>query len=102
MRAAARAEKTFAYEEAARLYGLALSTLDSVSPPDHRRKCELTLSLASALYSSGEFDRAHDQFEEAAAVAIRLGDTDKQAIASRTRFAASDERATNRRHRVSL
>ncbi len=80
-RAAARAEKTFAYEEAARLYGLALSTLDSTSQSDHRRRCELTLSLASALYSSGEFDRAREQFEKAAAAAIKLGDTDKQAIA---------------------
>ncbi len=80
-RAAARAEKTFAYEEAARLYGLTLSTLDSTSQSDHRRRCELTLSLASALYSSGEFDRAREQFEKAAAAAIKLGDTDKQAIA---------------------
>ena len=80
-RAAARAENTFAYEEAARLYALALRTLDSISHPDHRRRCELTLSLASALYSSGEFDRAREQFETAAAAAIKLGDADKQAIA---------------------
>lgn len=80
-RAAARAERTFAYEEAARLYGLALSTMDSISQPDNRRRCELTLSLASALYSSGEFDRAREQFEKAAAAAIKHGDTDKQAIA---------------------
>jgi eukaryotic-like serine/threonine-protein kinase len=80
-RAAARAEKTFAYEEAARLYSLALRALESISHPDLRRRCELTLSLAGALYSSGEFDRSREQFETAAAAAIKLGDADQQAIA---------------------
>lgn len=81
-RAAARARKTFAYEEAARLFGLALAAVDAGATPDQERRCELMLARANALYLSGDFEQARQTFEQAAAVAIQVGDAERQAIAA--------------------
>lgn len=79
--AAAAAQKTLAYEEAAHLYGMALRALETSLDPDQRRRCELMLSQGSTLYSSGNFDESRSVFKKAAVVATSQGDAHSHAVA---------------------
>jgi DNA-binding SARP family transcriptional activator len=67
-RAAGRASDQLAYEEAARLYGTAL-TLTT----DDRTRCELLLALGDAQARGGDTPGSQESFLEAADVAERLG-----------------------------
>jgi tetratricopeptide (TPR) repeat protein len=63
-----------AYEEAARLYGLALNVLDGW-PGDHRReRCRTLISLGNAHLRAGDQPRARDVYLAAADDARRLRD----------------------------
>ena len=71
-RAADRAGRLLAYEEAARLYGMALAALDSTESADEPTRCELLLALGEAQARSGEMAPAKETFEHAADAASRL------------------------------
>jgi tetratricopeptide (TPR) repeat protein len=71
--AADRALELLAYEEAARLYRIALESLDRASPDDEEARCELLLSLGEAEIRAGETLSAKDAFSDAASIARRLG-----------------------------
>ena len=72
-RAGDRALALLAYEEAARLYSVALETLELVHPPDEQARCELLLAVGESRVCAGEFAAAKTAFLDAAAVARRLG-----------------------------
>jgi tetratricopeptide (TPR) repeat protein len=67
-RAAARAAAQLAYEEAVRLYGMALALV-----PDGRRRCELLLALGDAQARAGDTPGSKGSFREAAEIAGRNG-----------------------------
>ena len=69
-RAARRALDELAYEEAARLYGLALRALGD-DTPEQARRCALLLRLGEAQAKSGEVAAARATFGRAAEVARR-------------------------------
>ena len=71
-RAGERALELLAYEEAARLFRVALHALDRVRPDDEETSCELLLSLGEAEIRAGETQSAKEVFSEAAAIARRL------------------------------
>ena len=68
-RAGESAVKLLAYEEAARLYELALQALDLTQPIDPETRCELLLSLGDALARGGNTPEAKAAFLAAADVA---------------------------------
>ena len=70
-RAAERAMSVLAYEEAARLYEVALRALDQ-APTDQERRCELLLACGNAQTKAGEGNAAHATYREAADVARAL------------------------------
>ena len=72
-RAGARAVGLLAYEEAVRLYRMALAALDSTQSRDALARCELTLALGEALARSGEMGRAKEAFARAATIAKEVG-----------------------------
>ena len=72
-RAADYAMSRFAFEEAARLYRLALDALDQLQPDDSTR-ARLLLSLARAQHLSDEMVAGIDTSLELVQVAARLGD----------------------------
>jgi tetratricopeptide (TPR) repeat protein len=72
-RAGSRAVAILAYEEAVRLYEMALEALDSKDPPDEPTRCELLLSLGEAQARSGEMGSAKETFARAATAARELG-----------------------------
>jgi DNA-binding SARP family transcriptional activator len=72
-RAGKRALEVLAYEEAARLYRIALHALGRVRPDDEETRCELLLSLGEAEIRAGETESAREVFAEAATIARRLG-----------------------------
>jgi DNA-binding SARP family transcriptional activator len=61
-----------AYEEAARLYEMALDALDLTGPTDEKTRCELLLSLGEAQARAGASSLAKKTFWEAADIARRL------------------------------
>jgi DNA-binding SARP family transcriptional activator/tetratricopeptide (TPR) repeat protein len=71
-RAGARALALLAYEEAARLYSMALDALELSAPDDETSRCELLLSLGEAQIRAGDNAAAKEAFLEAAAMARRL------------------------------
>ena len=81
-RAGDRATRLLAYEEAARLYRMALVALDSKPETDEPARCELLLALGDAQARSGEMVIAKETFAAAAAVATRLGSSDRLARAA--------------------
>ena len=81
-RAGDRAIWLLAYEEAARLYGLALAALDSKQGADEAARCELLLALGEAQARSGEMVIAKETFAAAAVVATRLASSDLLARAA--------------------
>ena len=72
-RAGDRALALLAYEEAARLYELALETLERSHPEDEATRCELLLSLGEGHARAGNMAAAKRTFLEAADIARRLG-----------------------------
>ena len=71
-RAGDRALALLAYEEAARLYALALEALELVRASDERTRCELLLSLGEAELRAGNSSAAKEIFLDAAGIARRL------------------------------
>jgi tetratricopeptide (TPR) repeat protein len=71
-RAGDRALALLAYEEAARLYRMALDALD-LGRPDDRTRCELLLSLGEAEARAGNTPAAKEAFLTAAGIARRIG-----------------------------
>ncbi len=82
IRAGDRAIRLLAYEEAVRLYGLALAALDSKPEADEPARCELLLALGEAQARSGEMVLAKETFAAAAVVATRLGSSELLARAA--------------------
>ena len=72
VRAAERASRALAHEEAVRLLRLALDTLDGTEPSDLRR-CELLLALGEAQRSAGDVGGARATLRTSAELAARLG-----------------------------
>jgi eukaryotic-like serine/threonine-protein kinase len=76
-----RAVAQLAYEEAARLYEMALEALQS-KPSDPSARCRLLLALGEAQARGGLMERAREAFLEAADVARSLNLTDELARAA--------------------
>jgi DNA-binding SARP family transcriptional activator len=70
-RAGDRALELLAYEEAVRLYRMALETLARSEAPDEPMRCELLLSLGEAELRAGNGGAAKQIFHEAADIARR-------------------------------
>ena len=73
-RAGDRAATMLAYEEAARHYGRGLQLLGTDSEGADRRRCDLLLRLGDAQWRAGDVAAARSSFEDATAVARRLGE----------------------------
>jgi tetratricopeptide (TPR) repeat protein len=71
-RAGDRALVLLAYEEAARLYEIALEAIDLASPLDERTRCHLLLSLGETRARAGDMAAAKRVFLEAAELSGRL------------------------------
>jgi tetratricopeptide (TPR) repeat protein len=74
IRAAERANRLLAYEEAARHYEQALQALALERPHDPARECRLLLALAHTIWSAGETNTARQTVLRAAEVARQAGD----------------------------
>ena len=72
-RAGERAGRLLAYEEAARLYRMALAALDSKQSADEPTRGEVLLALGEAQARSGEMGPAKETFAQAAGAARELG-----------------------------
>ncbi len=70
--AARRATGVLAYEEAARLYAVALAALEH-APGDAEHRCRLLLALGHAQTKAGDTVEAHGTFRQAADTARALG-----------------------------
>jgi tetratricopeptide (TPR) repeat protein len=70
--AARRATGVLAYEEAARLYAVALAALEQ-APDGAEHRCRLLLALGHAQTKAGDTIEAHDTFRAAADTARALG-----------------------------
>ena len=80
-RAARRAAGVLAYEEAARLYAVALEALDQ-APADPEQRCRLLLALGNAQTRAGDTLEAHETFRRAADTARALGSAELLAFAA--------------------
>lgn len=81
-RAGEQALSQLAYEEAARLYRLALDSIDHSSHPDPTRRCEILLGLGDALTRAGDEAGAKESFLHAAECARAIGRNDYLASAA--------------------
>jgi tetratricopeptide (TPR) repeat protein len=72
-RAGQRASRSLAYEEAARLYRMALAVHDMTASPDDETRAEILLSLGDVQARAGDLDDSRAIFEEAATIARRTG-----------------------------
>jgi DNA-binding SARP family transcriptional activator len=72
-RAGDHALALLAYEEAARLYRMALDALELAHPLNQQTRCELLLALGEAEVRAGEVVSAKRAFLDAAGIARRLG-----------------------------
>lgn len=81
-RAAERADRLLAYEEAVRLYGMALQTLEPVGPSGERTRCDLLLGLGDAQAKAGDEPGAKRTFLQAAGIARTLEPAEKLARAA--------------------
>ena len=72
-RAGRRAGQLLAYEEAVRLYRLALAALDIAAPAADDERCELLVALGDAAARAGDETGARATFLQAADVARRAG-----------------------------
>jgi tetratricopeptide (TPR) repeat protein len=73
VRAGDRAAGLLAYEDAARHYARALRLLPMLEHADGEQRCAVLLRLGDVLWRAGNDQQARRSFEEAAAVASRLG-----------------------------
>jgi tetratricopeptide (TPR) repeat protein len=73
IRAGDRAAGLLAYEDAARHYARALRLLPMLKHADSQRRCAVLLRLGDVQWRAGNDRQARRSFEEAAAVASRLG-----------------------------
>jgi class 3 adenylate cyclase len=96
--AAQRAISLTAYEEAARLYDIALQAHELKGRPDESQRCELLLALGEAHNKAGDRDRAKEVFLRASDTARKLRDAVRLARAAIgfggppwAAFGASDE-----------
>lgn len=71
-----------AYEEAARLYRMALTALSWADTPDLRAECDLHLALGDAASRAGDHDETRRSFVRAGELAEALGDSRSFALAS--------------------
>jgi tetratricopeptide (TPR) repeat protein len=71
--AAKRASSQLGYEEAARLYRLALRALERSDAPDPGRRCDLLLALGDARARAGDDGGAKETFLQAAEISRREG-----------------------------
>jgi DNA-binding SARP family transcriptional activator/tetratricopeptide (TPR) repeat protein len=71
-RAAVQAERMLAYEDAVRLYRLALEALEREGAGDESTRCELLLALGDAETAAGEGAASRDTFFRAAEIARML------------------------------
>ena len=72
-RAADQALRSLAYEEAARLYRMALAVLDSGDRPDDETRTEILLAIGEAEDRAGDMTAARATLLQAAAIARRTG-----------------------------
>jgi hypothetical protein len=72
-RAAEQAVSMLAYEDAARLYRLALAALDRLDVPDRPQRAALELALGEALRCAGDVPAAREVFMQAAGEARAMG-----------------------------
>jgi DNA-binding SARP family transcriptional activator len=78
-RAAEGSLRLLAYEEAARLFAVALRVLDGMESPDQALRCELLLALGDAQARAGDTPGSKQTYREAARVAEELGLSDQLA-----------------------
>jgi DNA-binding SARP family transcriptional activator len=81
-RAGERALELLAYEEAERLFRLALDALASADPGDEATRCRLLISLGDAASRAGDGGASKEAFAAAAAIAQRLGLARELALAA--------------------
>ena len=81
-RAGERAANLLAFEEAVRLYRLALGLLDADEPGERERRCDLLLALGDVQARSGDLPAARETFLHAAELSRDLGSADKLARAA--------------------
>ncbi|MFL5830320.1 MAG: ATP-binding protein [Solirubrobacteraceae bacterium] len=74
-RAGEQATAMLAHEEAAEHYARALEVLERFAPDEDAQRLELLIRLGEATVRAGERPHAWETLREAAALAIRLGDT---------------------------
>jgi class 3 adenylate cyclase len=80
--AAAQALDRFAFEEAVRLYDVALQAMDLAEVPDAERRCDLLLALGDAQWKAGETARARQTLALAANEARTVGSPPRLARAA--------------------
>jgi class 3 adenylate cyclase len=81
-RGAQNAQALLAYEEAARLYQMAIEAVELREPIDEALRCEMLLSLGEAMYGAGLFNRTREAFERAAESARNLASAEHMARAA--------------------
>jgi hypothetical protein len=81
-RAGEQAAGLLAYEEAARLYQMALHALELKAPPDEETRCELLLALGDAEARGGDLVAAKRTFVRAAELAETLDEPEQLARAA--------------------
>jgi DNA-binding SARP family transcriptional activator len=77
-----QAATLLAYEEAARLYRMALDALEVKVPPDEGTRCELLLALGDAVARGGDLPAAKEIFVRAADLARNLDEPEQLARAA--------------------
>jgi DNA-binding SARP family transcriptional activator/tetratricopeptide (TPR) repeat protein len=82
IRAGEQATAMLAHEEAAEHYTRALEVLERFAPDEDAQRLELMIRLGDATVRAGERPQGWETFREAAALAIRLGDTGSLARAA--------------------
>jgi DNA-binding SARP family transcriptional activator len=82
MRAGEQATGMLAHEEAAEHYSRALEVLDRFDPGADVLRCELLIRVGESHVRGGERPLAWETFREAAAIAVRLGDSAQLARAA--------------------
>jgi tetratricopeptide (TPR) repeat protein len=80
--AGSRAAESLAYEEAARLQGMALTALELQESLDETLRVEILLKLGDAQTRAAEDERARETFLRAAGIAKRTGDASQLARAA--------------------
>lgn len=81
--AADRANRLYAYEEAARYYRLALQALESDSRSEPQQRLRLIISIGEALTKAGSWSEAAEILEQAVSSAKALGVAEELARAAR-------------------